>query len=399
MTAWMKRLVRSFPAVWGLAVCLGAAGLLLAQESDVEKAAEEAVEKTEEAAEEAGEAAKKAAEEAKQEAEEAVGPEAALLVTNLDNPCGLALHGPSGDVFIATHVGVYRYSPSETDRSKKIHLHIADFPTDTYGMGPTYEIGPLGLAFWGDDRLVVGGGSRPDGQELVHIFKLEEEEKEVPHPPQKEEDAEFTLGPIEPSDQTVKGEGNFYSVAVGEQGIYFSTNGDDTKGWVARIPIADGKPGEIALHIPTKQKTEVDAPVPVIMSPDGKDLVIGQMGEINVPNDSLLTIYDPESGDLKKKYETELHDIAGMAYSPKTQKLYATDFAWMDPAQGALYRLDVEGEEVKSEKIMSLDKPTALAFDKEGNLYVTVFGTATEEQKENDKSPGQLLRIAAEDLE
>lgn len=398
MTLWTKRLVRPFATTWGLAVCLGAAGLLMAQEEEAEKAAEKAVEKTEEAAEQAGEAAKKAAEEVKDEAEEAAGPEAALLVTNLDNPCGLALHGPSGDVFIATHVGVYRYSPTETDRSKKIHLHIAEFPTDTYGMGPTYEIGPLGLAFWGDDRLVVGGGSRPDGQELVHIFKLEEE-KEIPHPPIKEENAEFTLGPIEPSDQTVKGEGNFYSVAVGENAIYFSTNGDDTKGWVARIPIQDGKPGDIELHIATKQKTEVDAPVPVIMSPDKKELVIGQMGEINVPNDSLLTTYDPESGELKKKYSTPLHDIAGLAYSPKTGKLYATDFAWMDPAQGALYRLDVEGDEVNAEKVMSLDKPTALTFDKDGNLYVTIFGTATEEMTENDKSPGQLLRIPAEDLE
>ena len=379
MTAWMTRLVRPFAAVAGFTVCFGASLFLAAQEE----------EKKEES---------KPAEEQAAEEQAAEGPEARLLVTNLDNPCGLAIHGPSGDVFIATHVGVYRYSPSETDRSKKIHLHIAEFPTDKYGMGPTYEIGPLGLAFWGDDRLVVGGGSRPDGEELVHIFKLEEE-KEIPHPPLKEENAEFTLGPIGPSDQTVKGEGNFYGVAVGENGIYFSTNGDDTKGWVARIPLADGKPGDIELHIATKQQTEVDAPVPVIMSPDKKELVVGQMGEINVPNDSLLTTYDPESGELKKKYSTPLHDIAGMAYSPKTGKLYATDFAWMDPAQGALYRVDVDGDEVKAEKIMPLDKPTALAFDKEGNLYVTVFGTATEEQTANDKSPGQLLRIAAEDLQ
>ena len=38
--------------------------------------------------------------------------------------------------------------------------------------------------------------------------------------------------------------------------------------------------------------------------------------------------------------ETRLYDITGLAYSPKTGLLYATDFAWMQTDEGGLFRLD-----------------------------------------------------------
>jgi hypothetical protein len=93
---------------------------------------------------------------------------------------------------------------------------------------------------------------------------------------------------------------------------------------------------------------------------------------------------------------TNLHDITGLAYSP-SGKLYATDFAWAAPADGGLFRLDVtkngNSTSVKAVKITSLDKPTAMAFDKEGNLYVTVFGTAKEGSQ---AKPGQLIKISGD---
>ena len=113
-------------------------------------------------------------------------------------------------------------------------------------------------------------------------------------------------------------------------------------------------------------------------------------GEINVPGDSLLSFYDPLSGKLKKNFQTGLHDITGLAYSPANGKLYATDFAWMDASQGALYELTISGDECTTLKLFDLDKPTALTFDKEGNLYLTIFGTAAEDAQQK---PGKLLRV------
>lgn len=322
------------------------------------------------------------------------------VVTNLDNPCGVAVHPETGHVFIASRVAVYRFVPTQgKEYYGKIDFEVVGYPTDVYGKGPKYNIGPLGLDFLDNEHLVVGGGSRPDGEELLHVYKIGQKPPEKPKKERK--GAVHEVGPIGPSDQTQEGEGNFYGVAVGNGAVFVTTNGDDTKGWIARSAIKDGKPGELKLTIPTKVRTAealgtgVDAPGPAVFSPDG-ELVVGQKGEINVPEDSLLTIYDPKSGELKQALQTRLNDIVGLAYSPKTGNLYCTDFSWMAPERGALYRLDIEGDQAKATKIVDLDKPTALDFSQDGTLYLAVFGSQTKEDKENDRSPGKLLRIPAE---
>lgn len=138
-------------------------------------------------------------------------------------------------------------------------------------------------------------------------------------------------------------------------------------------------------------------PVAITFSPDGKQLVVGQMGEMNVKNDSLLTFYDPATGKMTKNYKTGLSDITGLAYSPITKKLYATDFAWADQKEGGLFELTIEGDKVTAKKIVKLDKPGALAFDKDGNLYLAVFNTKPAGNT-SDKSPGGLYKISADQL-
>jgi DNA-binding beta-propeller fold protein YncE len=285
----------------------------------------------------------------------AAEPAKKVLVTNLENPSGLAIHGGTGDVFIATRYG-------------------------------------WGLALMDDHHLVVGDGSLKDGEEVVRVYKLEAEGKE--HEPIKEDAAAFTLGPIPVKEGvTSTGEGNFYGVAVGAGSIFVSCNGDRTKGWVARAEIADGKPGTLVPFIATKTTTNADAPGPLVFSPDGTELVVGQMGATDAPADSVLAFFDPKTGELKRQLKTELNDVAGLDYNPKSGKLYATDFSWPDPAKGALYELKVEGEAVESTKILDLDRPTALAFDKDGKLYVSTYGT---KQEGSDKSPGQLIVVEGE---
>lgn len=317
-----------------------------------------------------------------------------VVVTGLDNPCGLAIQPGSGDVFIATHAGVLRFQPS----SNKVTVEISGYPnpTDIYGKGPKYPVGPLGLAFVGDQHLVVGDGSRVDGEEFVRVYKVGHT---APAQPLAEADAAHTLGPITAGEHSAKGEGNFYGVAANGNTVFVTCNGDDTKGWVAKIDIAeDGKPGKLIPTIATKEATNVDAPVPIAFTPNGKGLAVGQMGEITVPGDSLFTIYNPATGKLRRSLKTGLHDVAGLAYSPTTRRVYVTDFAWLDAKQGGLFQLvglREAKEEVKTKKICSLDKPTAVAFDTEGNAYVAVFGT----QAEGSTQPaGQLVRISAADL-
>lgn len=310
-----------------------------------------------------------------------------VRVTNLENPSGVGVHAGTGDVFVASRYGVYRYNPA----AKKVHLEIAGYPepVDTYGKGPTYNIGPLGIGFLGAEHLIVGDGSRPDGQELVRVYKINPEYSDDAEPI-KEESAEFTLGPIEAGEASAKGEGNFYGVAATDSAIYITCNGDDTKGWVAKADIMEGKPGTLTPFIATKEATEVDAPIGITLNPDQSQLVVSQGGEINIEGDSLLTMYNPADGTLSKKMATGLHDICGLAYSPKTGKLYCVDFAWIDTTQGGLFELVIDGDNVTANKLLSLDKPTALSFDANGKLYITVFGT---QEEGSEKSPGQLIAI------
>lgn len=356
---------------------------------DAEKKEEKPAEKPAAKAEEkpAEKSAEKAADKpADKPADATAGPATKTSVVHLDNPSGVCVHGTTGHVFVTSRQGVFRFVPGKPG---KIYLEVEGFASDDYGKGPVYKIGPLGCTLWGTDRLIVPDGSRKDGEELIRIYKIEDA---LPAKPRKEDAAEFTLGPIKGTGEGAneKGEGNFYQAVVWNDAIYVTSNGDDTKGWVVVSKIADGKPGDLTPTIATKEATEVDAPVAIAVSPDKSQLVIGQMGEVKVPGDSLLTFYDKD-GKLVKKLKTGLHDITGLAYSP-SGKLYATDFAWAEEVktEGGLFELVIEGEEVKPKKILGLDRPTSLAFDKEGALYITVFGTGKDT---GDKPTGGLLRL------
>lgn len=319
----------------------------------------------------------------------AAEPKVSVVFSGLDNPCGVALQPGSGDVFVSDSAAgrIVRYNP-KSEGNKALPV-VTDFAQDIYGKGPMYNIGPLGLAFAGDGILVVGGGENKDGSEIVSVFAVPAAGKMI-----KASDAKFKLGPIGPSAESVMGEGNFYGLALTQGAIYVTSNGDDTKGWILKAEMTAAGPSGLKPFIATKVALEdTDAPVGITMSKEG-NLMVGQMGEVNKPADSLLTSYSPQ-GKLLMRAATGLHDIAGLAYSP-SGKLYAVDFAWIDPTQGGLFRLDLtkdgDSTKVKAVKIAALDKPSALAFDKDGAAYVTVFGTA----KEGGGKPGQLVKITGD---
>lgn len=312
-----------------------------------------------------------------------------VIAENLDNPSGVAVQPGTGAVFVAHHGGVARFTRNEDRTWAKVD-EIGAFPTDVYGKGPIYEIGPLGLAFLDAQNLIVGEGSRKDGEEVVRIFKIA---AAAPSSPAPSESAVFTLGPIKAGDKSALGEGNYYAVAVTGGAIYVTSNGDDTKGWIARSVVTNGKPGPLEAFIATKPLVNVDAPCGIAVNAAG-DLVVGQMGEITAAKDSLLCVYDAKTGALKSKLKTDLNDLVGLAYSPDG-KLYGVDFSWMDAAQGGLFELTIAGETVTSRKVVALDKPTALAFEPTGALLVTVFGTPVEGAATKS---GQLIRIGVNAL-
>ncbi len=304
--------------------------------------------------------------------------EAKVVLEGLNNPCGVAIQPETGVVFIADS-GNHQVVKYVNGKSEPV---ITDFPKDVYGKGPKVNIGPLGLLFLDKNTLIVGGGGLPDGQELLRVYELPEDGKAI------KADAMKKSFSLEETDE-VKGEGNFYALAATPEGVYVTCNGDDTKGWVSRAALTDGEVGSYERYLATKEATEVDAPVGITVSPDGY-LVVGQMGEINVPGDSLITFYDATSKEMLMNLETGLHDIAAVAYSPRGQ-MYVLDYAWADASQGGLFQI-LEDEEsdtgIRTKKIMPLDKPTAMAFDADGSLYITVIGEAKDAE-----SKGELIQV------
>ncbi len=308
------------------------------------------------------------------------------VVGGLSNPCGLAIQPETGHVFVSDSAAgrIIRVVDGKAEDV------ITGFPQDIYGKGPMYSIGPLGLAFLDKDTLVVGDGGFKDGEEYVRIYTIPAAGKAALD---YDKDTKAKLGPILGKDD-VKPEGNLYGVAIGKTAIYVTCNGDDTKGWISKIDINGTKFGDLARYIPTKEAVEVDAPVAITLSAEG-ELVVGQMGEMNVAKDALLTFYSAKTGKKLLNLPTGLFDITGLAYQPKTGLLFATDFAWMDAKEGGLFRLDRKMKDgkmgVEAVKVVGLDKPTALAFAADGTLYATVVGPKGE--KDNAPKEGSLVKI------
>ena len=317
-------------------------------------------------------------------------PEPELLVENLETPVGLAIAPQSGDVLVATRWGVYRYVPQT--HAVFIEIEGYDVP-DTIGEDGEYEIGPLSLAFSGDSELVVGGGSAPEGEEIVQTFEIGLEPR-GDDPQIQDADAKQTAGPVDAATAGGEGAGNFTGVAVGNKGVYVSTSGTTPKGWILKVPTDAGKFGKIEPFIAAAEVAKLGGPGPMTWDNDG-NLVVGLWGGAAAGDDAIAVF--SEAGDLRAVYKGDLGEFGGMAYSPKTNSLYVTDMG-LSTDRGGLYRVTLADETMRAEKILALDKPAGLVFAADGKLYLTTLGTPDESKTTADGeafSPGALHLIDA----
>ena len=306
------------------------------------------------------------------------------VLEGLLNPTSVAIQPETEHIFVADS-GNLRIIRVVDGQAKDV---IIEFSKDSIGENPKYEIGPLSLAFIDKETLIVGDGGQADGEELLRVFKV----PEVAAEPIKASDspASFKLA----AQENVVGEGNFFAIATTTGGVFVCTNGDDSKGWIARADRQEKTLANFRRFIATKELGTVGIPTALTVSPEGF-LAVGQIGSTEQAGDSELAFYD-EGGAFQAKFATGLNDITALAYAPKTGRLFAADFSWREPAKSGLYQL-TESPDQKgcvAKETMKLDKPASMTFDSKGTLYVVVFGTP---DPASDAKPGKLLKITGLD--
>ena len=287
-----------------------------------------------------------------------------VLVNDLKNPWGVAVQPTTDMVFV-----------SDTGRGRVLSLEfrsvdeiVVDFPLSEFELDDSIVLGPLGLIFRGRDTLIVGTGGSADGDDNLSIFDVRRKKKD----PLKAEDADATLKLL--SDPVYKPEGDFFSLAITRKALYSTCGGDVEQGWLARAELRVGEVRNFRRYIPTRPLSRTATPGGICISPQGH-VVVAQIGSRDKPGDSVLTFYNP-LGELLDKYPTGLNDVVALAYGPRKKRLYALDFNWANPRDGGLYKLvGVDSKDgCEARLVARLQRPTAMAFDRKGNLYVTVCG-------------------------
>ena len=300
-----------------------------------------------------------------------------VLINDLKNPWGVAVRPTTGIIYV-----------SDTGRGRIVSLEyrnmdevIVDFPLSEYKLDAGIVLAPLGLIFRGNDTLIVGTGGGQDGDDGISIFDVRRKKKD----PIKADDPDATLKLF--SDEKYKPEGDFFSLAITRAALYSTCGGDVDQGWLARAEMRVGEIKNFRRYIPTRPLSHTANPGGVCISPQGH-IVVSQMGSRDKPGDSLLTFYSP-LGELLDKFPTGLSDVVAIAYGPRKRRLYALDFNWANPREGGLYKLvSVDTDDGCEAKLIArLQRPTAMAFDRKGNLYVTTCGFGAVENR--DLAPDQ----------
>ena len=287
-----------------------------------------------------------------------------VVSSNLKNPCGIAIRPVTGEVYIAD-TGRGRVVELQQDSIKDV---VTGFPIEEFELDREIVLGPVSLLFKNRNRLIVGTGGAPDGEDSIMVFDLEKLGRE---PFEAGKDNESVLKLEATGDEPA--EGDFFAMAATRNQLYVSCHGSD-KGWIATADLIADEVQDLKRYLPTAIKSGMPGPGGIAISPEGH-LVVSQMGKRDEAGDSTLCFYN-DKGKLLDKFETGLNDIVALAYGPKNGNLYALDFSWVDPNKGGLYKLVAVDSKVGCEAVLvaKLPRPTSMAFDQSGRLWVTVCG-------------------------
>jgi hypothetical protein len=313
------------------------------------------------------------------------------VLTGLKSPCGVAIRPSESaeryEVFVVER-GAGRIVRVASDAAKST---AADVIT---GFSPAelgddgLPAGPVGLLFLDRRRLVIGIRSADSAS--VRLYELPDDAVSLQSDAAQQEviaksDREtpnhvYAIGRTH-ANETVRDALVLTHFDNGQSGdLRTITLRADTLAesapFVESIDSANGSPAAIAVG-------------------DGGYVVVGWLGGLEKPRDSRLVFYNPANGRQLMERTTDLYDILGLAYSPRTGNLYAADAAWMDVQSGGVFRIDAAKDRRTDKcdvvKIADIIRPSALTFGPDGALYVTAFG-----ELQDESASGILVKISGD---
>ena len=309
-------------------------------------------------------------------------PQATIVrrISGLRHPCALAVQPHTDAVFVADngHGRIVRFaaSPSAPAVDTQVQDVVVGFPHEAASGEFPPRRGPLSLAFQNSHTLIVAeAGPLPNGpQATVGRYP-------VPAPDQpalKWQDAQATRRPLSSQNSPDSGWHGFGGLLVTRVALFALGQHDDGTRSIQRAAISGSDLSGLESSFLNHEANARGAPTSLAMSPRGELLVSHRgSGTSGAPRSS-LAFYHADTGEQRAIFEVDLTDVTGMAFSPKTGRLYAVNYG-RDPAEaGGLYRIDavqVHGKpSVQATRILTLVHPNGLAFSSHGALFITLWG-------------------------
>ena len=313
------------------------------------------------------------------------------LLEGLAHPCGVAIRPSDAadryEVFVADSGAgrVIRFWNHDPKSAADVVTGFELTPLGASGL----RVGPLGLLFLDRNHLVVSASGKEGAS--VKLFELSEQPSATSADKPKQQVAFPNAG-----------ESKYHVYALARtrandtvpDALVLTSFADDEAGDLRKIAVRAGTLGELESFGTGDGEPQQGPPAAIATGQYGY-IVVGWIGSLEEPRDSRLAFYNPLDGSPLMRLSTELYDLSGLAYTPKTGNLYAVDAAWMDAENGGVFRIDDASQpgapKCVAVKIADALRPSGLAFGPDGALYVTAIGEL------DDAAPqGVLLRITGD---
>jgi hypothetical protein len=326
-------------------------------------------------------------------------PKVEVLASGLDQPWSVAVRPIKKNPIelLVAECGSGRAVSIKTDKPGEVAPLITGLPTipktDTkLAQTASFQVGYVDqytvlTADWGQSDTPTSSSNRP----AVRTFKLD-----LGPTPAQTIDKASSMASTKFPGKTAADPRQFTSLSCYIDTAYLMSRREGAS-ILVRCPVLSNKLTDLTPFIDASKFSDVGGRSSLAMSPRG-ELLIALGGQANKERDSQLLFMHPVTGSLLLKLSVPLLDTQAIQYqrTPRgAMGLFALDLAEAEPEQGGLYRLDAVVEKgrdvIKSVPILTLDQPTAMACDEDGNFYVTILGRWSGDSM---GKPGQLLRIS-----